>query len=264
MEQVVMEPETPEEEKPQGEQTQPVEVASEVKESAEAKAEGEEGKPADPPAEESEEAKAKKEERRRTFQTRIDQLTRRAREAEERAEFYRQQYEEVAKPVQREQFATDDEFEAEKMRRHIRAEAIAVASKGEMASGSQAAIEAYRERVSEFSQDHPDWFDLVSKLVTTPQMESAIVESPKGAEISYYLAKHPGEAARIARLSPQAQDREIVRLESRELFETPKPIKSSAPPPIKPIPPVSKAPASGDDEFSRWVAERNAKNKYGA
>lgn len=264
MEQVAMEPETQEEEKAQGEQTQPVEGVSEVKEGAESKAEGEEGKPTDPPAEESEEAKAKKEERRRTFQTRIDQLTRRAREAEERAEFYRQQYEEVAKPVQREQFATDDEFEAEKMRRHIRAEAIAVASKGEMASGSQAAIEAYRERVAEFSQDHPDWFDVVSKLVTTPQMESAIVESPRGAEISYYLAKHPGEAARIARLSPQAQDREIVRLESRELFETPKPIKSSAPPPIKPIPPVSKAPTSGDDEFMRMVAERNAKNKYGA
>lgn len=263
MEQVVMEPETPEEETGKQEQ-QPAEGAGEVKEGAEAKVEGEEGKPADPPAEESEEAKAKKEERRRTFQTRIDQLTRRAREAEERAEFYRQQYEEVAKPIQREQFATDDEFEAEKMRRHIQAEAIAVASKGEMASGSQAAIEAYRERVAEFSQDHPDWFDVVSKLVTTPQMESAIVESPRGAEISYYLAKHPGEAARIARLSPQAQDREIVRLESRELFETPKPIKSSAPPPIKPIPPVSKAPTSGDDEFSRWVAERNAKNKYGA
>lgn len=263
MEQVVMEPETPEEEAGKQEQ-QPAEGAGEVKEGEEAKVEGEEGKPADLPAEESEEAKAKKEERRRTFQTRIDQLTRRAREAEERAEFYRQQYEEVAKPVQREQFATDDEFEAEKMRRHIRAEAIAVASKGEMASGSQAAIEAYRERVAEFSQDHPDWFDVVSKLVTTPQMESAIVESPRGAEISYYLAKHPGEAARIARLSPQAQDREIVRLESRELFETPKPIKSSAPPPIKPIPPVSKAPTSGDDEFSRWVSERNAKNRYGA
>ena len=262
MEQVVMEPEVQEEEKPQGEQAQ--EASGEVKEGAEAKAEGEEGKPAEPPAEESEEAKARKEERRRTFQTRIDQLTRRAREAEEKADFYRQRYEEFAKPVQREQFASDDEFEAEKTRRHIRAEAIAVASQTEMAAGSQAAVEAYRERVAEFSQDHPDWFDLVSKLVTTPQMEAAIVDSPRGAEISYYLAKHPGEAARIARLSPQAQDREIVRLESKELFESPKPIKSSAPPPIKPIPAAAKAPASADDEYLQWVKEQNAKNRYGA
>lgn len=210
--------------------------------------------------------KVKKEERRRTFQTRIDQLTRSKREAEERAEFYRQKYEEIARPPQREQFASDEDFEAERTRRLYRAEAVAVTAQSEHAVGSQAAVEMFRERVAEFSQDHPDWQEHVSKLVTTPHMDAAIVDSPKGAEISYYLAKHPGEAARIARLSPQAQDREIVRLESRELFEQPKPqpVKSSAPAPIKPIPAAAKAPASGDDEFTKWVAERNAKNRYGA
>ena len=222
--------------------------------------------PAPKVEEETEEVKAKKEERRRTFQSRIDNLTREKREAQERAEFFKARYEEVAKPVQREQFATDEDFEAEASRRRIRAEAIAVQAEHAHASGSNAALEAYRERVAEYSQEVPDWFDKVSKLVTTPAMESAIVDSPKGAEISYYLALHPGEAARIARLSPQAQDREIVRLESRELFGSSesKTQKTTAPPPIKPLAAVSKAPLSAEDEYQAWAAKRNAKNLYGA
>ena len=222
--------------------------------------------PAPKVEEETEEVKAKKEERKRTFQSRIDNLTREKREAQERAEFFKARYEEVAKPVQREQFATEEEYEAEASRRRIRAEAIVVQAEHAHASGSQAAIEAYRERVAEYSQEVPDWFDKVSKLVTSPAMEAAIVDSPKGAEISYYLALHPGEAARIARLSPQAQDREIVRLESRDLFGSPeaKTQKSSAPAPIKPIPAQSKAPLSAEDEYQAWAAKRNAKNLYGA
>ncbi len=222
--------------------------------------------PAPKVEEETEEVKAKKEERRRTFQSRIDNLTREKREAQERAEFFKARYEEVAKPVQREQFATEEEYEAETSRRRIRAEAIVVQAEHAHASGSPAAIEAYRERVAEYSQEVPDWFDKVSKLVTSPAMEAAIVDSPKGAEISYYLALHPGEAARIARLSPQAQDREIVRLESRDLFGSTesKTQKTTAPPPIKPLPAVSKAPLSAEDEYQAWASKRNAKNPYGA
>lgn len=222
--------------------------------------------PATKVEEESEEVKAQKAERRRTFQTRIDSLTREKREAQEQAEFFKAKYEEAAKPVQREQFATDEDFEAEASRRRIRAEAIIVQAEHAHASGSTAALEAYRERVAEYSQEVPDWFDKVSKLVTSPAMEAAIVDSPKGAEISYYLALHPGEAARIARLSPQAQDREIVRLESRDLFGSPeaKTQKTTAPPPIKPLAAVSKAPLSAEDEYQAWAAKRNAKNPYGA
>ncbi len=230
--------------------------------------------------EETEEVKAQKAERRRTFQTRIDSLTRekyeaidREKVALDRAEFFKKKYEEVAKPVQREQFATDEDYEAETYRRRIRAETIAVQAEDAFedlsrirATGSTAAVEAYRERVAEYTAEVPDWFDKVSKLVTTPAMESAIVDSPKGAEISYYLALHPGEAARIARLSPQAQDREIVRLESRDLFGATeaKPQISSAPVPIKPIPAQSTAPLSAEDEYQAWAAKRNAKNRYGA
>ena len=257
---------TQEQETEQAAQGQAQEGAQEATEqNAEEQAAAPEPTPEEVAAAEAE--KVRKEERRRTFQSRIDALTRSKREAEERAEFYKQRYEEIAKPPQRDQFASDEDYEAERSRRLVRAEAIAVTAQSEHAVGSQAAVEMFRERVAEFSQDHPDWQEQVSKLVTTPHMDAAIVDSPKGAEISYYLAKHPGEAARIARLSPQAQDREIVRLESRELFEQPKtqtPTKSSAPAPIKPIPTASKAPVSSDDEYMRWVAERNKKNPYGS
>ena len=236
--------------------------------------------PAPKVEEETEEVKAKKEERRRTFQSRVDNLTREKYEAIERekvaldrAEFFKKKYEEVAKPVQREQFATEEDYEAEASRRRIRAEAIAVQAEDAFedlsrirATGSTAAVSAYQARVAEFMIECPDWHEKVSTLVTTKAMEDAIVDSPKGAEISYYLALHPGEAARIARLSPQAQDREIVRLESRDLFGTTesKTQKTTAPPPIKPLAAVSKAPLSAEDEYQAWASKRNAKNPYGA
>lgn len=216
--------------------------------------------------EEAEEVKAKREDRRRTFQARVDNLTRKIYEAEEKAEFFKRRYEEVTKPIQREQFATDDEFEQARLDQKIGAQAIAVNGRLAVESKSEAAVEAYRERVAEFAQERPDWFEKVSKLVTTPVMEAEIVVSPQGAEISYYLAEHPGEAARIARLSPDAQRREIVRLESRDLFGTAeaKPTKSSAPAPIKPLATASKAPLSAEDEYQQWAEKRNAKNRYGA
>ena len=240
--------------------------------------------PAPKVEEETEEVKAKKEERRRTFQSRVDNLTREKYEAIERekvaldrAEFFKKKYEEVAKPVQREQFATEEDYEAEASRRRIRAEAIAVQAEDAFedlsrirATGSTATVAAYQARVAEFMIERPDWYEKVAALdsmgIVTKVMEGAIAESPKGPEISYYLAEHPGEAARIARLAPISQDREIVRLESRDLFGTTesKTQKTTAPPPIKPLAAVSKAPLSAEDEYQAWASKRNAKNPYGA
>lgn len=49
----------------------------------------------------------------------------------------------------------------------------------------------------------------------TPQLADAIAESDAGDDVSYWLAKNPAEAARIAQLSERQMVREIAKLETK-------------------------------------------------
>jgi hypothetical protein len=103
----------------------------------------------------------------------------------------------------------------------------------------------WNARLAEARSRLPDFDDVTSADVPiTQNMSSAIMDSDKGAEVAYYLAKNPAEAARIAALSPIGQVREIGKLEDRVQA---KPVKfSSAPDPIKPV----GARSSGGDPLS--------------
>lgn len=48
-----------------------------------------------------------------------------------------------------------------------------------------------------------------------PSLKEAIADSEAGADVSYWLGKNPGEAARISQLPEKAMVREITKLESR-------------------------------------------------
>jgi hypothetical protein len=88
-------------------------------------------------------------------------------------------------------------------------------------------------KLNEASSKYDDW-DVIaeSDAPVTGAMSAAIMESDKGPDIAYYLAKHPAEAARIAALSPVSQAREIGKIETT----LSRPVKtSSAPDPIRPV-----------------------------
>ena len=88
----------------------------------------------------------------------------------------------------------------------------------------------------------------------------AILDSPLGAEIRYYLAKHPDEAEATRGMSDVAAMRHIGKIEAKiEAQKTNKPAvkASSAPAPIKPVKTTGGAAEKDPSkmtfqEFSQW------------
>jgi hypothetical protein len=73
----------------------------------------------------------------------------------------------------------------------------------------------------------------------------AAKNSPNGPDVIYHLSKNQREAARISRLPPDQQVREMYMLEGNMLNRT-KPIKSSAPLPIDSTKAVPKSKTTSD------------------
>lgn len=130
--------------------------------------------------------------------------------------------------------------------------------------------EAAREKYDDFDEvlDVPLGVDIPRA------MGEAIMTSDVGPDIAYFLGQNPGEAKRIAKLSPVAQSREIGRIEayiaeldkesdSEEEEEKP-PVETKAPPPPKPVKksgPTDRGGLSDDLPMEEWVKRRNAQLK---
>jgi hypothetical protein len=121
---------------------------------------------------------------------------------------------------------------AEQAVREVGAEILARQAEQAREIAARAAYDAWGEATAAFREKVPD-FDEVAhnpNLAVTPIMAEAIRETPRGAEIAYYLGKNPGEAARIAALPPVSQVMAIARLETR--LDTAQAAVSRAPEPI--------------------------------
>src|SRR4051794_179259 len=131
--------------------------------------------------------------------------------------------------------------------RELRREAAAEDQKRQVQQAEQAKREAWQSRVKAVAASKAD-FDVVALdpyLPVSPVMGDAIVDAENGPEILYHLGSHPDEAARISKLSPIAQIREIGKLElaiaKQNEASSAAVIDEEAPPQIKPA--ISKAPA---------------------
>lgn len=225
--------------------------------------------------------------KRRGFQKRIDELTRRNYELQRELERLRA----AAGGEKREAPSNDerpdpskynsleeylDALSDWKVRQHLkqlheqearrRAETEASIRMAELTARFDEAADRVRERIKDFDEvvfgaDYP----------VTPPMFEAIMASEIGPEIAYYLGTHPREAARIARLDPINVAREIGKLEAKIAAQSSNPSKpgkpSSAPPPIKPL---DGASSSGDDapsdqdDIETWMRkERERLRKLG-
>lgn len=185
----------------------------------------------DAPAEQSEAPKPKK-----TVQDRIDELTRKAREAERDAEYWRSR---VIQPEARQEQAPEPQGDGKpdptqyaegvydaayiedltdwKAERAVER----VMSTKSASEKAQTVEEAWKSRVAEAAKATPDLIEALNgDWACTPEMAATIKESELGAEVAYQLAKDPAEARRIAGLTPLAQARELGRIEAR--LERPK------------------------------------------
>lgn len=96
---------------------------------------------------------------------------------------------------------------------------------------------AYHDREEEARNKYDD-FEQVAynpKLTITDVMADTIRSSDVGPELAYYLGTNPKDAARISRLAPLVQAREIGRIEAKLASDPPMKRTTSAPAPISPV-----------------------------
>lgn len=108
-------------------------------------------------------------------------------------------------------------------------------------------LEAYHDREEQAREKYDD-FEQVAynpKLPITQVMAETIRASDVGPDVAYYLGANPQEAARISKLSPFLQAKEIGKIEVKLTDSPPTRKTSSAPAPIKPV----TARASGNPAY---------------
>ena len=125
---------------------------------------------------------------------------------------------------------------------------------------------AWSERVAKTADEFPDWEEVAADTDAqiTEVMQRAILESDVGPRVAYFLAKHPEEADRIARMSPVRQIAEIGKLEDKVSSLKPTAKKpSAAPAPISPVTGRAKAATGLTDDLSvdDWLRERQRQLK---
>lgn len=123
------------------------------------------------------------------------------------------------------------------------AEALAERKAEELLARREAArqqaelLDAYHER-EEQARDKYDDFEQVAynpNLPVTEAMAQSIQASDIGPDVLYWLGSNPNEAARISRLSPILQAKEIGKIEASMTSNPPVRKTSTAPAPIAPV-----------------------------
>lgn len=115
------------------------------------------------------------------------------------------------------------------------------------------------------SKKYKDFEDVVIEGIAndewplTQEGAELVLESEVGADIAYYLASHPDEAAEIARQTPLRQAALIGRIEARFLNEKP-PAETGAESrkdPVSKAPPPTKSPRGAGGKFAKdtWKSE---------
>lgn len=107
----------------------------------------------------------------------------------------------------------------------------------EVEAQQAALLDAYKDREEE-ARDRYEDFEQVAynpNLPVTDIMAQAIQASDIGPEVIYWLGSNPKEAARISRLSPVLQAKEIGKIEVNLTSNPPVKKTSTAPAPLAPV-----------------------------
>lgn len=196
---------------------------------------------------------ADKPKRKHWAHERIDDLTRRRREAEREAEYWKQRATQTVDP---EGLEYEDGIAA-RVVQQTRTEQAETSK----ATAAQLAAEAfgYRETIARERFADYDAITRNPNVAITPAMAEVIHDSDVGPDVAYHLGKNPAEAARIASLPAHLQAREIGRIEER--LSAPKPSRKV---PAAPVQPVSAIAAGGvKDPSAMTMTEYAAARKAG-
>lgn len=198
-------------------------------------------------------------------QKRIDTLIFQRNQAERDAAYWRQQAETAKAPSPAPKladFETHDEYD-HAMQQHRIDEGVnrGLAKTAEQQAArlteqaQTATAEAYNQRAAEAATRLPDWAEVVGKSTApmSPALQEALMESDRGPDLVYHLAKNPAEAERLNGMSVRQMDREIGRLESELAGKGPTAAPAApaartttAPPPATPAPVAALAPSHED------------------
>ena len=213
----------------------------------------------------------------RSARERINELTKRAHEAEREVQRLREASErkpaESAEKPNPDKFGSYDEY-VEALADWKADQRVAESFKRRDAERSQAAearaaeakAQAWAERQSEFREATPDYDAVVGKSAVqiAPHVVDTLLDSESGPELAYHLAKRPETVKRINALSPLSAARELGRIEATLSNPAAPQIKpaSKAPAPITPV--RSSAPAAVDLASANMDQYIAARRKQGA
>jgi len=140
--------------------------------------------------------------------------------------------------------------------------------KGDQDAEFTEALEDVQDAFSETRKTLKDFDEVIGQedLQITRDMVVAMADSDDPGAIAYHLGKNKQEAARIAKLSPIAQAKEIGKIEAKLAAKPQQPGKktTSAPDPIDPVKgsdSTSKAPQ--DMDFAEYERTQNEKEQRG-
>jgi hypothetical protein len=168
------------------------------------------------------------------------------------------------------QFETFDAYIEEKVRRlaektsservqQLLAEERVTLARTEALRVQTAILAEHQQRFERGRQSHADFDEVIQQdIPLSAPMEDAIVHSPVGEELAYYLGTHPDEAIRIKDLPPGRALVEMGILQAtiqlRHQTASPGPALvtprvSQTPAPIRPVSAASHAPVGSLDEL---------------
>jgi hypothetical protein len=209
---------------------------------------------------------------KKTAQERIDELTRKRRDAERDAEYWRTKALEKEAPKEPapaapatgepklENFDSHEEWMKSWSRWDRKQEEV----QRTQTTREQALDKAYREyerRAEKARASHDDFDDAVGSTLYTDTMKIALWKTELGPEMAYHIATHPQDAERMRSLSPDEQLIEIGRLETKLLIAKQTKKAPDAPAPIKPLGMggggQDKDPSKmTDDEWFAWKKQK--------
>lgn len=184
---------------------------------------------------------------RNKVQDRINELTFKRNQAEREAAHWKSIAETRQAPAapKEAEFGSDEEYQSALLDHRVKTgvhQGLAENANAAAAKFSQdanaAATETYNQRVSEAVQRMPDFVEVVGKanIDISPALQGALMDSEKGPDLVYHLAKNPADARRLSQLPEKQMLREIWNMEStmKTAPNAPAARTTSAPPPIKP------------------------------
>lgn len=193
----------------------------------------------------------------RRFERRLDKAYRRAAEAEARATVLERQLSERSQAQAQsdpnapklENFSDIEKYAEAKAKYESdkTLQAHTAKQRGEAQKQAQAKlVEGWEGKVERADEKYEDFQAVVGDIQPTSPWAIALMEAENGEDIAYWLGKNIKEAERIAQLSPQAQFREIGKLEAKLLAAPPKAQQPSrAPAPVAPL--TGTSPANSTD-----------------